>query len=104
MAEIIWTEPALGDLDEIAEYIALSNIQAAKALIQKIFSKVDRLADHPKSGKVPAELKSLAYREVVVNPCRIFYKIEDDTVYILHVVRQERDLQNYLIEKQTRSL
>ncbi|CAA0093443.1 Toxin RelE2 [BD1-7 clade bacterium] len=99
MAEIIWTEPALSDLDEIAEYIAISNVQAAKALIQKIFSKVDRLADHPKPGKVPAELKSLAYREVVVSPCRIFYKIEDSAVYILHVVRQERDLQKYLIEK-----
>ena len=30
MAEIIWTEPALLDLDEIAEYIAIENIIAAK--------------------------------------------------------------------------
>lgn len=33
MAEIIWTEPALNDLDDIAEYIALSNVEAARQLV-----------------------------------------------------------------------
>ncbi|TQP65002.1 type II toxin-antitoxin system RelE/ParE family toxin, partial [Vibrio cholerae] len=26
MAEIVWTEPALSDLNDIAEYIALENV------------------------------------------------------------------------------
>ena len=29
MAQLIWTEPALLDLDEIAEYIALDDFRAA---------------------------------------------------------------------------
>ena len=98
MAEIIWASPALDDLNEIAEYIALSNISAAKVLTKKVFDKISRLEDHPESGKRPQELINLNYREVIVNPCRIFYKIDNDTVYILHVMRQERDLRKFLLE------
>ncbi|EDP99782.1 type II toxin-antitoxin system RelE/ParE family toxin [Shewanella benthica] len=97
MAKIIWTAPALSDLNEIAEYIALSNLPAAKKLTQKVFDKITRLESHPESGKVPLELKNLNYREVIVNPCRIFYKIDNDKIYILHVMRQERDLRRFLL-------
>jgi toxin ParE1/3/4 len=98
MAEVIWTSPALDDLNDIAEYIALSNIQAAKIVTQKIFDKISRLESHPDSGKRPLELINLNYREVNVNPCRIFYKVDSDKVYILHVMRQERDLRRFLLK------
>lgn len=97
MAEIIWTNPALEDLNDIAEYIALSNLQSAKKLVAKIFDKIERLEAFPESGKKPIELTNLNYRAVVVNPCRIFYKIDNDKVYILHVMRQERDLRKFLL-------
>ena len=100
MAEIIWTNPALEDLNDIAEYIALSNLLSAKKLVAKIFDKVERLEVFPESGKKPIELTNLNYREVVVNPCRIFYKIEKQKIYILFVMRQERDLKNFLIGKE----
>lgn len=98
MAQITWTEPALADLDEIAEYIAINNVPAAKKLIALIFAKVSRLADYPESGRVPAELKGLNYREVVVPPCRIFYRIKADQVIVLHVMRPERDLRRFMID------
>ena len=97
MAEIIWTNPALDDINDIAEYIALSNLLSAKKLVSKIFDKVERVEMLPESGKKPIELTSLNYREVIVNPCRIFYKIDNDKVYILHVMRQERDLRKFLL-------
>ncbi len=97
MAEIIWTKPALEDLNDIAEYITLSNMLSAKKLVAKIFDKVERLGDFSESGKKPIELSNLNYREVVVNPCRIFYKVDNDKVLILHVMRQERDLRKFLL-------
>lgn len=97
MAEIIWTNPALEDLNDIAEYIALSNLLSAKKLVAKIFDNVERLENFPESGKKPIELTNLNYREVIVNPCRIFYKIDNKKVYILHVMRQERDLRKFLL-------
>ncbi|PHS30688.1 MAG: plasmid stabilization protein [Methylophaga sp.] len=98
MAKIIWTAPALSDLNEIAEYIALTNLSAAKNLTLKVFDKITRLEDQPESGKIPIELKNLNYREVIVNPCRIFYKIDNNQVYILHVMRQERDLRRFILK------
>ncbi|MEZ9553540.1 type II toxin-antitoxin system RelE/ParE family toxin [Vibrio splendidus] len=100
MAEVIWSEPALSDLNDIAEYIALENLVAAKQLVQNVFDKVERLVDFPESGRLPPELELLNYREVVVNPCRIFYKQEADKVYILFVMRAERDLRRFLLSKQ----
>lgn len=97
MAEIIWTEPALNNLNEIAEYIALNNSVAAKNLVQTVFDKVTRLEEHPESGKIPAELPHFSYREIIINPCRIFYKLENKCVYILHVMRQEQDLRKFLL-------
>jgi len=98
MVQVIWTEPALDDLNDIAEYIALSNVGAAKLLVENIFDSVSRLESFPESGRIPVEIKEFSYREVIVNPCRIFYKLENSIVYILHVLRQERDVRRYLIE------
>jgi len=98
MAQITWTEPALTDLGEIAEYIAVSNLPAAKMLVQKVFDTVALLEAFPESGRLPPELMNLNYREVIVNPCRIFYKTENEVVFILHVMRQERDLRKFLLQ------
>eukprot|EP00481_Brizalina_sp_1-RS-2013_P000229 TRINITY_DN10623_c0_g1_i1.p1 TRINITY_DN10623_c0_g1~~TRINITY_DN10623_c0_g1_i1.p1 ORF type:complete len:105 (+),score=10.09 TRINITY_DN10623_c0_g1_i1:23-316(+) len=96
MAEVIWSEPALSDLNDIAEYIALENLVAAKTTRSKTSStKVERIVDFPESGRLPPELDHLNYREVVVNPCRVFYKQEGDKVYILFVMRAERDLRRF---------
>ena len=62
MAEIIWTEPALSDLDAIADYIALDKPEAARQLVQRVFQHVEQLSDHPKSGSRPPELKGWRYR------------------------------------------
>ena len=97
MAQIIWTEPALLDINEIAEYIALDNPGAARQLVQKIFTKTDRLEEFPESGRNPPELKKTRYKEIIVDPCRIFYRTEQDKVYILYVMRSERQLRKYLL-------
>lgn len=97
MAQVIWTEPALQDLNEIAEYIALDKVSAAKKLIQKIFSSTDHLEKFSKSGRKVPELQDSRCLELIVNPCRIFYRIEKDKIYILYVMRSERKLRNYVL-------
>jgi len=89
MAEIIWTEPALADLDAIADYIALDNPEAASELVQKVFRHAGQLAEHPKSGSKPPELKGWRYRQIIEPPCRIFYREEGSHVFILYIMRSE---------------
>ena len=102
MARIIWTEPALTDLNEIAEHIALDKVTAAEKLVLKVFSIVDRLEQYPESGRHPPELKKSEYREVIVGPCRIFYRIQKENVYITYVMRGERKLRQYLINERNK--
>src|ERR1700751_1347052 len=92
MAEIIWTEPALSDLDAIADYIALGKPEAARRLVQRVFEHIEQLTTHPKSGSVPRELRAPRYRQIVEPPCRVFYRDDGERVFILHVIRGERRL------------
>ena len=71
MVELIWTEPALQELDAIAEYIALDKPLAASRYVEKVFKKVERLELFPRSGKKVNELPNTPYLELVV-PLAVF--------------------------------
>ena len=98
MAEVIWTEPALQELDAIAEYIVLDDPAAASLLVKTVLDKTKRLQDFPRSGRIPPELPNSVYREIVVPPCRIFYRLDDTQVFLLFVLREERLLRAYMLE------
>ncbi|MBL4850900.1 MAG: type II toxin-antitoxin system RelE/ParE family toxin [Gammaproteobacteria bacterium] len=102
MAQIIWTEPALFYLNEIAEYIALDKISAATQLVKKVFSSTERLEQFPKSGRKPPELNNSKYLEIIVGPCRIFYRIDKRIVYILYIMRSRRKLRKYLLDERAK--
>lgn len=103
MAQVIWTEPALLDLESIAEYIALDKPSAASSYVKKVFTVVERLEQFPESGRKPPEFKKTRYLELVVNPCRIFYRIEGKKTYILFVMRSKRKLRKYLLNARKNS-
>lgn len=93
MVEIAWTEPALADLDAIADYIAIENHQAAAELVRRVFVHVGYLEQHPRLGRIPPEFgKSSRYRELIEPPCRIFYRRDVSRLPILHVMRSEQRL------------
>jgi toxin ParE1/3/4 len=94
MDRIIWTEPALQYLDEIADYISLDKPAAASKFVQRVFERIEQLTTYPKSGSVPAELKETPYRQLVILPARIFYREQDDVVYIVYIMRGERLFRN----------
>lgn len=96
MAEVTWTNPALDQLEEIAEYIAVDKPGAATDFVKRVFRKVERLI--PNSGHVPQELPNSIYRELCVRPCRIFYRQDNDAVLIVHIMREERQLRKFLLE------
>ena len=98
MAQVIWTEPALDDLEAIAAYIALDKPDAAKGLVQRVVARVEQLALFPLSGGKPRELSGSPYRQLVINPLRIYYRVVGERVFVVYVMRGEqqfrlRDLQ-----------
>ena len=103
MARIVWTEPAVSDLNDIAEYIALDKVRAAEQLVNKVFSVIDRLEQFPDSGRHPPEMTESEYREVIVGPCRIFYRIANEEVYIVYVMRGERKLRKFMLNERAKN-
>ena len=89
MAQVIWTEPALEELDEIADYISLDDPAAAKRLVRKVFRRIGQLREFPELGPCPKELRGTEYRHLVVKPLRIFYRADAKKVFILYVMRGE---------------
>jgi toxin ParE1/3/4 len=98
MAKVIWTEPALNDLDAIADYIAVENPMAAGALVQRVFGHVDQLEAHPESGPRVPELKRSRYRQIVEPPCRVIYRFDGERIFILHIMRSEQLLRKSLLK------
>lgn len=93
MAKVIWAEPALQDLDQIADYIALDDPDAANKLVRKVFEQIDLLENFPEMCSVPHDLPNSRYRHLVLPPLRIFYRVEENVVFIVYVMRSERNLE-----------
>lgn len=66
-------------------YIRDENPAAARSLRDRAESALSRLGDYPQSGRVLPEFPELRFREVVVPPYRFFYRIKEDTVWIVAV-------------------
>ena len=104
MVEIIWTEPALNDLDSIAEFIALDKPAAASGLVRRVFAHEDLLTDHPELVSPIRELAANSrYRQIVEAPCRIFYRYNrrERRVYILGVMRGEKLFEKRLLHRRS---
>ena len=102
MARVIWAEPALQDLDQIADYIALDKPDAARNLVMTVFEKIELLEQFPDMCPVPHDLPDSRYRHLIVGPLRIFYRFDADVVLVVYVMRYERDLRLIDIEERDR--
>ena len=97
-----WSRPASIDLLNIIEYISQDNIDAAMQVFEKIKSKCKTLNQFPEMGRIPPELKAYGifnYRELVIPPWRVIYRISEQKVFILAVLDSRRDIKDVLIER-----
>ena len=73
--QVIWTDPALERVEEIAVYIAGDDPDAAVRWAVELFAAVERLVDFPESGRVVPELGRREVRELVFGAYRVFYRV-----------------------------
>jgi toxin ParE1/3/4 len=92
MAEVVWSAPALLQLEAIIEFIALDKPEAAKAIALRIIDTTDHLARFLRLGRPIKEFPRKEYRQVWIKPCWLYYRIDGADVYILHVRRAEKPL------------
>ena len=84
--KIIWSPTAKTKINEILEYIAEDNPEAALSLIDQFEAKVEKLKENPESGRVLPELKDDKIRELVVHKnYGVIYEINPDIIEILTI-------------------
>lgn len=100
MAKLVWSESAQFELDAIVDFIALDNKRAAFNYGRKVLSELKFLNEFPELGKRLEEIPNRSdLRELVIPPCRVFYRYVDDEVHILHIMRSERKLRLRNLER-----
>jgi len=87
--KIRWLHLALSDLDELMDYIAEDNPEAATKVAEKIWKTSRILSDHPAMGK-PGSVPGT--REMVASgtPYIIPYRVVANEVQILRVLHGAR--------------
>ena len=97
--KLVWTAPALEDLDELAAWFALESPTAASDLVLRALAAVERLVRFPASGRWVPELSGRVHREVIVAPLRLIYRREKSSVLIVHVTRGEQRLRRRRLKR-----
>ncbi len=92
MHQLTWSEKAASDLEDIHDYIALDSSFYASLQIDRIVRSVERLTNHPRSGRSLPEFPNLPYREIICGAYRVIYHIDEennriDIVTIAHTAR-----------------
>jgi plasmid stabilization system protein ParE len=92
MAELIWSDHALVELEGISDYIALDSRLYAQYTIQNIFKAAERLQTFPESGRHLPEFPNLPHRELLIGNYRIIYRYtaEENSVKVITVVHGSR--------------
>lgn len=75
---VILSPKAVGDLEAIVRYIALSNPEAARKVGQNLLNKTKELSQFPFRGQIVPEFNSPDIRQVILKPYRIVYRVEED--------------------------
>lgn len=91
MALYVISYPAEIDLNEIYDYVALDDAEAALRLIIRLQAQFEKLAERPYSGRRRDELAA-GLRSFPESRYVIFYRIYQDSLEIVRVLHGSRDL------------
>ena len=89
--KVIWTEPAICDLEKIDRHLRRRNPAAADRIGEALLKKAELLGRFPELGPVWEE--DPAWRYLALRPYKIFYRVLDEprVVEISHLRHGRRD-------------
>lgn len=94
------TQGAEDDLEAIHAWLAKHRSpDDADALLDRFIEAIATLERFPERGSVPQELEALGireFRQLLLAPYRLIYRVAADTVYVLVIADGRRDMQTLL--------
>ncbi|MGM0426749.1 MAG: type II toxin-antitoxin system RelE/ParE family toxin [Thermodesulfobacteriota bacterium] len=100
--KVIWANVAENDLTNIIEHIAEDSPQNALTIFNKIRKKASHLYTLPEKGRIVPELQGqgiIQYRELIISPWRLIYRISGRNVYVLSVIDSRQNVEDILLKR-----
>jgi toxin ParE1/3/4 len=100
--EVFWSPSAIRDLDDILDYATSRGADAAERIYSSIVQRVSTLSRGPNRARVVPELKDVGirdYRELILTPYRIPFRIAGKVVAVLGVFDGRRELSELLLKR-----
>ena len=94
------------DLKEVIDFIAWENPENASKIVTEICKKASELKNYPERGRIVPELQSqgiFLYRELLISPWRIIYRIKDTQFNVLSVHDSRQNVEDILLERLIKS-
>ena len=90
--KILWSRPALRDLENLLCHIARDNPKVAERFGRATIDKVYHLERHVQMGCMVPERNDSAYRQLIHSPFRIIYRVDPELrrVVILRIWHASR--------------
>jgi len=99
MSQHVLSTGAELDLDEIWEYIAQDNIDAADRWIGKLFDAFEALARNPGMGHKREDLTAYPILFWPVGAYLILYRVQSERIEIVAVTQGARDIPSFLRQR-----
>jgi toxin ParE1/3/4 len=100
--QVAWAKVAQRDLKQIIDYIAIDSLGNASRILKRIRQKVSDLYAMPDRGRIVPELKEQGihtYRELMIAPWRVIYRIADLTIFVLSVIDSRQNVEDILLDR-----
>ena len=89
--KVIYTEPALEDLDAIRRYLAANYPALAVAVEKRMRAVVARIARWLESARRVEERPAVRVVPLIRYPYKVFYRITEEGVEIIHIHHAARE-------------
>ena len=90
--KLLWTVPAVDDLECIRNYIARDSELYAAGFVEKVLAAIDKLELFPELGRKVREIDDQNVRELLFQNYRIVYRTHRDAVQILTIIHGAREI------------
>jgi toxin ParE1/3/4 len=88
--KVVFTDAAVDDLRSIAAYLAANYPSVAAAVERRLRIVIARIARWPESAQMVTERPGVRVVLLVRYPYRVFYRITEEAVEILHIHHTSR--------------
>ena len=89
--KLVYSPRALSDLDGIAAYYTASASPAiAESIGRRLGQVIDRICSVPEAAPRVSQRSQVRVASVIRYPFRIFYRVRNDTIDILHIRHTSR--------------